>query len=519
LSSLLPDATQIYNFAGEGLKEDPQFRGRIKTLPELFKDAGFHTMGGGKVFHLGHHDPQSFNENFFDNVEQNNDCNRDKQATLIRTRSGRQVSQACRTTAPVDSLLDFRVANAASAALERTVMQLKEPFFMVAGFYKPHTPYHVHSRFWNQFILYGTPDAERTEGPQQRQSFTNPELTFNMDSDILEDWGLDPWQSKDADFRRVMRTGYLAALAQVDEAMGRILLKLEELKLDKTTLVALVSDHGYFLGENNLFAKHNNYELALRVPTFFHVPWLRSPSSPILFGDEDDDDDDDDLSSRETTSEDRKSVKTQTTTNSKKTKKSKKKAKPKPSKSKPSLPMTPPTVDREWADYIVPHTKRSQGFFELVDLFPTVAGLMGLPMRHAHNGTDQSKLVISTMLRGHSIDLTPPRTEALSQVNRCSLGECSRTPNRFLYAAGYTVRTDKWRYTVFVHAPGGVPLWNTSLITQELYSHVKDKETLFAYEQGTSYDTEAVNVASLNPKTCAELRRQIQARFGGIADV
>lgn len=55
---------------------------------------------------------------------------------------------------------------------------------------------------------------------------------------------------------RTMLQGYFGCLAAVDENVGRLLAKLDELKLAENTVVVFASDNGYYLGEHNLGDKH-----------------------------------------------------------------------------------------------------------------------------------------------------------------------------------------------------------------------------------------------------------------------
>ncbi|NJK42641.1 MAG: sulfatase-like hydrolase/transferase [Aquincola sp.] len=77
--------------------------------------------------------------------------------------------------------------------------------------------------------------------------------------------------------RRDLIRGYAAAVSFVDAQIGKVLEKLESLGLADDTIVVLWGDHGYFLGENGLWAKHNTMELATRSPLMIRCPGVGRP--------------------------------------------------------------------------------------------------------------------------------------------------------------------------------------------------------------------------------------------------
>lgn len=57
---------------------------------------------------------------------------------------------------------------------------------------------------------------------------------------------------------------------------------MEEAGVAKTTVVALIGDHGWQLGEHNIWGKHTNFELATRVTLIVSVPGLAPGVSNAL---------------------------------------------------------------------------------------------------------------------------------------------------------------------------------------------------------------------------------------------
>ena len=71
-----------------------------------------------------------------------------------------------------------------------------------------------------------------------------------------------------------MLRGYFGCLAAVDENVGRLLARLDELKLADDTVVIFTSDNGYYLGEHNLGDKRSAYEESIRIPMLVRYPKL-----------------------------------------------------------------------------------------------------------------------------------------------------------------------------------------------------------------------------------------------------
>jgi len=73
---------------------------------------------------------------------------------------------------------------------------------------------------------------------------------------------------------RTMHQGYFGCLAAVDENVGRLMARLDDLKLAENTVVVYASDNGFYLGEHNLGDKRSAYEESLRIPLIVRYPKL-----------------------------------------------------------------------------------------------------------------------------------------------------------------------------------------------------------------------------------------------------
>ena len=68
------------------------------------------------------------------------------------------------------------------------------------------------------------------------------------------------------------RLAYYRCISYVDEQVGRVLLELAELGLEDSTVVVLVSDHGFSFSEHDHVGKTTGFEQDIRTPLIISVP-------------------------------------------------------------------------------------------------------------------------------------------------------------------------------------------------------------------------------------------------------
>jgi arylsulfatase A-like enzyme len=126
-----------------------------------------------------------------------------------------------------------------------------EPFFCIAGFYSPHSPWVAPKEYID---LYDSSALTLPDFPPEIQA-----------------------QRSDAHFSerelRTARQGYYAMVSEVDHHVGRVLAHLDELGLREDTIVIFTSDHGEWLGEHLRYGKgHPGHDCVSRVPLIVRWP-------------------------------------------------------------------------------------------------------------------------------------------------------------------------------------------------------------------------------------------------------
>ena len=173
---------------------------------------------------------------------------------------------------PDNVLYDGKVADAAVEAMTR-IHGRDEPFFLAVGFIKPHSPYIAPKPY---FDLYeDVAIAEETELPANSPKFAG------HNSGELRRYTDQPKRGEiPQENQRRVHQAYYACVSYIDHQVGRVLNHLDQLGLRDDTIVVLLGDHGYHLGEQGLWGKTTNFELDTRVPLIMRVPGMDHDGEP-----------------------------------------------------------------------------------------------------------------------------------------------------------------------------------------------------------------------------------------------
>ncbi len=394
------------------------FHPELVTLPEHFKQHGYHTMAIGKIYHGtypagssknswdGIGDPQSWSEpalrfgpryyyteegiaaakEVFHQIYQPNNPGPDDWTQKVVFGPATESPEVSDGT-----LYDGQVADAAVEALRKSRLR-DRPFFLAVGFTKPHSPYIAPRSYFDLYKNVGL--TAHPEFPIEAPEFAghrSGELRRYTDQ---PDEGVIPDESQ-----RRLRHGYFACISFIDAQVGRVLSELEQSGLGDNTIVVLYGDHGYHLGEHGLWGKNTNFEIDTRVPLIVRVPGMKRAGIP------------------------------------------------------------------------------SSSLVELIDLYPTLAELAGLPPNDRLDG----KSFVGILNDPNRIT----KTEAVSQF-----------PRRGGDLMGYSMRTASHRLTQWVHRQSG------EIRATELYDY------------GNSL-VETENIASRFPRLVNQLSARLAAYRGG----
>jgi uncharacterized sulfatase len=223
-------------------------------LPEFFRQHGYRTIKVGKIFHTGEEfeDPRSWDVDIRETKAAKN-----PPAEQIPRKQG---SGGIVLRAKDEDTWDGFVARKAVELMQEAATNGK-PFFVAAGFRRPHTPYIAPEKY---FALYHPEELHPRPGPPEHLAKI-PDLALTYRT------GVNPKfpQQRPGD----TIAAYYASVSFMDAQVGVLLEALDRLALRDKTIVVFQSDHGYHLGEHGgLWHKLSLFEECARAPLIVAAP-------------------------------------------------------------------------------------------------------------------------------------------------------------------------------------------------------------------------------------------------------
>ncbi len=314
LTGMRPDVTKVRDLKTKMRDMNPN----IVTLPEYFISQGYTTSGVGKIFHPScvdkKYDPQSWSIPFLvpkesdysnglpvqkhyqspelkalnakeeigstDEAGKGKGKKKDKKEDLDEDGgSSRGPAFECL------DLPDNAYEDGVSALLaQKQIIKLSKenkPFFMAVGFHKPHLPFVAPKKYWDLYKREDMPIAEFQEHAANSKDFSyqnSGELSsysgvkeFAKYTDkSVNKFGLAIEKQKE------LVHAYYAAVSYTDAQVGILLNTLEKLGTLNNTIIVLWGDHGWHLGDHDMWGKHTNYEQATKAPLIITAPGLKA---------------------------------------------------------------------------------------------------------------------------------------------------------------------------------------------------------------------------------------------------
>ena len=285
LTGRRPDTNHVWVIAGD---EYWRTYTNATTIPQYFKENGYISIGMGKIFHPG---APSGNDDVKyswspEGLPYYHSPVEDKYTKI--NESWRSYEGYADNQLPDGQIAD-RAIQYLKDLKENQTQGDQRPFFLAVGFHKPHLPFVAPSKYYDMYpplseiklaenphVPEGLPPIAYSNWLGQR--FKDLEEVYGKSIKDCEDKVEDAMYSSECsipdDTARKLRRAYYSCISYTDAQVGKVIKQLETEGFADDTVIILWADHGWQLGEHNIWAKFTNFEDATRVPFMIRVPGL-----------------------------------------------------------------------------------------------------------------------------------------------------------------------------------------------------------------------------------------------------
>jgi len=295
------------DFGWTALKDLPKLKNN-KTIMELFAENGYHVMGSGKLLH--HHRKDFWNEwgininNYgplaFNGIEPVGHPSVPEPYRSIGPIDGSfaplsdvpvfpdSISKGNKTgwlyTRGKNDFLEYRSENdrdlmpdemhakwAVKRIKEMDAENSEKPFFMGIGFVRPHTPLYAPQKYFDMFPLDELELSEIKSGDNldthYKDIYPAEMKGLRYFRTLKESYGGDAEEGL-----KHFLQAYLACIAFTDAQIGKVVDAIDNSRFKDNTLIVLVADHGWQMGEKDYLFKNSPWEESTRIPMILRDP-------------------------------------------------------------------------------------------------------------------------------------------------------------------------------------------------------------------------------------------------------
>ena len=241
-----------------------------KSMPRIFHENGYTTISNGKVFHNKADEKDAWDEIW--QAKENSSMDWISPENLALLKDEETIKAGNRPNPYEDVALndtDYKDGKMA-LKIKEDLQKLKKagkPFFLTVGFHKPHLPFTAPKKYWDMY------DSTKIHLPANySQPASTPKVAFHNSGELRTYHGIpDKGPVSEATAKKLIH-GYYACVSYVDAQLGIIVDELTRLGLDKNTVIVVIGDHGWNLGDHEMWNKHCNFSSSLSTPLLIKIP-------------------------------------------------------------------------------------------------------------------------------------------------------------------------------------------------------------------------------------------------------
>ena len=247
------------------------------SMPMFFKVNNYKTISLGKVYHDANQDKDAWDFLYDISNEENNYYNWESFASKKNKEiKDSDLRPAVENTAlPLTNYNDYNIAE---KAIEFLSELSSDQFFMTIGFRKPHLPFAAPKKFWE---IYDNVEFQKSEFDY---ATVNGDSVVYMWSELASYKPFSAsYKSKNYRDKRILneqalklKKGYYSCVSFIDYLIGMITDEIKNLGLDNNTIIVITSDHGFHLGEQQIWGKHTNFKKSTNIPLIIFDPRMNN---------------------------------------------------------------------------------------------------------------------------------------------------------------------------------------------------------------------------------------------------
>ena len=236
------------------------------SLPKLFQDLGYYMATSGKISH-GYDDGVTWEKVW---KHKRDPAPPNAPLNGFATAKNKKLTEKdwgvthLKETEMNDTLV-------ADSAIEALQMKHDRSFFIACGLFHPHMPWYVPQKYFDKYPL------DKVVPPPVKEDDLEdiPEPGKKLISGTYH-------TAKEHDQYKKGVQAYLATTTYADYQMGRVLDTLEKSPYKDNTIVVLLSDHGFHVGEKTHWQKGTLWEEATNSLLMFRVPGVTKAKQVCL---------------------------------------------------------------------------------------------------------------------------------------------------------------------------------------------------------------------------------------------
>ncbi|OUU79156.1 MAG: hypothetical protein CBC38_05270 [Gammaproteobacteria bacterium TMED78] len=277
LSGLSPTFTGFY-VNGPDWREIQKIN-TVKSLPHFFKDAGYKTTGAGKFFHTSQNDIKAWDIWYPRiGIDRPNEIVPGGMGGLPKNKNPYHDSFDWYPLVAEDSATgDGQIANWITSQIKSNQ---GEEQFIGFGFRRPHAPFYVPEKYFDLYPI------EAITMPQTIKNDLDdvPKMALKVNGIDTPSFGsatnrlAHEWVIENNQWSQITQA-YLASVSFIDALLGTIIEAVDNNPKMKNTIIIVIGDHGFHIGEKLSYQKKTLWRESTRVPMIIVAPGVTTPGS------------------------------------------------------------------------------------------------------------------------------------------------------------------------------------------------------------------------------------------------